>query len=202
MLSTPRGWQSDLLLQILGCCVGVWFALGARAVAQPVGAKVCGRCHPREFDAWRSGPHARAHEALAPHQKRDPHCRTCHDEAGLSGLLRRSFDLKHTRPLNERGVDCESCHGLGGELLNKDLQHRVWTPERTTKKKGGKSGHKRSPRVLSAARVDSGAPSVIKTPRITSKTCDRCHRLDPIVSPPSLYPPFSPQRPFIHGQYR
>ena len=163
------GWSS---LWILGVCV----LIKSQALSQPLGVDVCGRCHPKQLAAWKRGPHAKSYRVLALHQRRDPHCRTCHDEAGLSEVLRLSFELKRTRQVNDRGVGCESCHGLGGDILDQKKQHK-------------------------RTHQNDAVKSQVSLPLITAQTCDRCHRLEPIVQPPSYYPPFSLRNPFTHGQY-
>lgn len=70
------------------------------AAAQAVGAEACRACHPRAYDAWKEGPHARALTGVPEARRRDPRCASCHapdpDRPG-------------------EGVGCESCHG-GGRL--------------------------------------------------------------------------------------
>ena len=144
----------------------------AHASAQPVGVAVCGRCHPAEIKAWRRGPHAQAYRSLAPHQRRDPHCRACHDDAGVSEQLRRTFLFKRVKTRIARGVDCESCHGLGGDLLDKSGSH-VRHP---------KQAHMESASAASAA-------SALSSDAQVSRMCSRCHALDPITTPlDELYP--------------
>lgn len=66
-----------------------------------IGADRCRACHATEFALWEKSPHARALEALAEKDRRDPRCLSCHTmvpddvSAGLTG------------------IQCESCHGPG-----------------------------------------------------------------------------------------
>ena len=93
----------------------------------------------------------------------------------MSELLRLSFMLDRVDQLTDRGVGCESCHGQGGDLLNGQGEH---------KKKPGQQMNQRWVQAMS----------------MTAQTCDRCHRLEPVIKPPEIYPPFSTDRPFVHGQ--
>ena len=93
----------------------------------------------------------------------------------MGELLRLSFTLDRTDLLTDQGVGCESCHGQGGDLLNGQGEH---------KKNTGQKLSQRRPVGMSMA----------------TQTCDRCHRLEPMIHPPEFYPPFSKDRPFVHGQ--
>jgi hypothetical protein len=68
-------------------------AAGAR-----VGPETCKACHPAAYDVWRTGPHARAFEALPEQHRRDPRCLSCHSPDSEDGLS---------------GITCEACHGPG-----------------------------------------------------------------------------------------
>ena len=70
--------------------------IGARAI----GAERCGVCHPRALSRWKESAHARAYDRLSPRQQTDRLCAQCHTLAASEGL---------------RGVQCESCHGNGGD---------------------------------------------------------------------------------------
>lgn len=76
------------------------------------GAEACRACHAEQYEQWRATPHATALETLvAQRRASQPKCVRCH----VLGLGREpGFDL--TRP-EERfaGVQCEHCHGAGGE---------------------------------------------------------------------------------------
>lgn len=63
-----------------------------------VGALRCRGCHLAEYEQWRQTPHARAFERLAPEQRRDPRCTSCHATSAEDAIT---------------GVQCESCHGAG-----------------------------------------------------------------------------------------
>jgi hypothetical protein len=73
--------------------------VGAGATSAPtVGPETCKACHPAAYEAWRTGPHARAFDSLPERNRKDKRCLSCH------------------APLIEDGfvaVGCESCHGGG-----------------------------------------------------------------------------------------
>jgi len=93
-----------------------------------VGSAACGRCHPTEHAALKTGPHARALQALAkpardhwsvPRPKRGvvglprPECLRCHVTGyGRPGGFPSAVPAQ---PLDHRqaGVGCEACHGPG-----------------------------------------------------------------------------------------
>lgn len=71
----------------------------AGATAPTVGPESCKPCHPAAYEAWRTGPHARAFDSLPERNRKDKRCLSCH------------------APLIEEGfvaVGCETCHGAGG----------------------------------------------------------------------------------------
>jgi cytochrome c5 len=75
-------------------------ALAARpAVAgETVGPETCKACHPSAYQAWSTGPHARAQESLGERHRADARCLACHAPQRDEGLT---------------GVTCEACHGPG-----------------------------------------------------------------------------------------
>jgi hypothetical protein len=71
----------------------------AGAGTPTVGPETCKACHPAAYEAWRTGPHARAFDSLPERNRKDKRCLSCH------------------APLIEEGfvaVGCETCHGAGG----------------------------------------------------------------------------------------
>jgi hypothetical protein len=76
------------------------------------GAKICERCHPSEFNQWKSTKHSRSYQALQPlnvpgtelAQSTNADCLQCHTTAfeKFSGGERK---------LLVTGVSCEECHG-------------------------------------------------------------------------------------------
>jgi hypothetical protein len=72
---------------------------GAASSAPSVGPESCKPCHAAAYEAWRTGPHARAFDSLPERNRKDKRCLSCH------------------APLAEEGsvaVGCEACHGAGG----------------------------------------------------------------------------------------
>jgi hypothetical protein len=64
-----------------------------------LGAEQCKSCHAQQYAQWLTTPHAKAHARLSREQQRDPRCTSCHSTSAQDGLV---------------GVQCESCHGAGG----------------------------------------------------------------------------------------
>ncbi len=88
----PR--PAALLLAVLPALAGA----GA-TFAPTVGPESCKPCHPAAYEAWRTGPHARAFDSLPERNRKDKRCLSCH------------------APLLDEGaaaVGCETCHGAGG----------------------------------------------------------------------------------------
>lgn len=73
---------------------------GAATAAEYLGARRCGTCHEAQYRHWEGTAHARAAERLVGMERRDPRCTGCHSTAAGQGL---------------DGVQCESCHGPGGD---------------------------------------------------------------------------------------
>ena len=80
------------------------FALAAPAAlaSDLVGPASCRSCHEEAYRAWSSSAHARAAQALAPEQRRQALCLTCH-----------SRDEQRSGQAEVQGVSCETCHGGG-----------------------------------------------------------------------------------------
>ena len=67
-----------------------------------VGPASCRTCHAEAYRIWSAGPHARAAQALAPEQRKQPLCLQCH-----------SRDEQREGQADVQGVSCETCHGGG-----------------------------------------------------------------------------------------
>lgn len=86
------------------------------ARARYVGSGACRDCHAQAHEIWEGSRHARAMESLVRVGfDRDPECVSCHvvgygDEGG--------FTRPGERPELDR-VGCESCHGPGGEHVDR-----------------------------------------------------------------------------------
>jgi len=76
------------------------------------GAVVCAQCHVRQSGHWRGTGHPRAFTTLVDRsQDYNPECIKCHITGyGYAG----GFELPDTTP-ERGGVQCEMCHGPGGE---------------------------------------------------------------------------------------
>jgi hypothetical protein len=73
--------------------------VGAGATSAPtVGPETCKACHPAAYEAWRTGPHARAYDSLPERNRKDKRCLSCHAPLVDDGFV---------------AVGCESCHGGG-----------------------------------------------------------------------------------------
>lgn len=103
-----------------------------------VGAKACGKCHKkdkegRQLGIWEESKHAEAYKTLGtPKAKEaaqkvgvsgDPQksesCLVCHTTGfGADDRHDRKFDMKD-------GVQCESCHGAGGEYKSKKTMQKI-----------------------------------------------------------------------------
>ncbi len=72
----------------------------------------CNRCHQDEYDHWQTTAHASAFETLEKSlQSVNPECLRCH----TTGQRDLPGDGSMEVPANLRGVQCESCHGIGAE---------------------------------------------------------------------------------------
>jgi len=83
----------------LALLVAVAPALAGASASPTVGPETCKACHPAAYEAWRTGPHARAYDSLPERSRKDKRCLSCH-----APLLEDGFVA----------VGCESCHGAGG----------------------------------------------------------------------------------------
>jgi hypothetical protein len=104
-----------------------------------VGAKACGKCHKKDKEGeqlgiWEKSEHAKAFKTLgSPKAKEaaqkvgvsgDPQkseaCLVCHTTG--YGLPDKRFDKKFEM---KDGVQCESCHGPGGEYKSKKTMKKI-----------------------------------------------------------------------------
>lgn len=75
-----------------------------------IGPEACQSCHPEEHARWSSGPHAQSEVRFTgTHSATDPDCLSCHRTPKAFGLGIAAG------PSETPGVQCESCHGPGGE---------------------------------------------------------------------------------------
>jgi len=120
---------------LLGVLLAVLLYAGNKACAADhkfIGTKKCSMCHKSEakgnqYGQWQSTAHAKAFEKLAsPEAKEagtkagitgdpqaDPKCLKCHQTAyGVDAALIGEGFVK------EDGVQCEACHGAGGDYMS------------------------------------------------------------------------------------
>ncbi len=74
------------------------------------GPKVCSECHESRYRFWLTTDHSRAFDSLAPKNAgADPDCLGCH----VTGYMRPTGYWPKGLREDLRGVQCESCHGVG-----------------------------------------------------------------------------------------
>jgi hypothetical protein len=88
-------------------------------VAQGEDSRECAACHPRAYEAWRAGPHARAFDVLKEADRMTA-CVVCHTTEHADGVRVRQVQCQacheqcaaHQRDPRKRTVlrDCLSCH--------------------------------------------------------------------------------------------
>ena len=72
----------------------------------------CARCHTEQYEHWKETPHAEAFTTLQESfESTDPACLRCHSTCQLN--LKQDGSVPVPELL--RGVQCESCHGVGTE---------------------------------------------------------------------------------------
>ncbi len=108
-----------------------------------VGAAICGQCHKKAYEKWKSSKHAHAYETLITGRKgqysqligrtHDPECLSCHvtgwDPQGVfpydSGFLPEKVANAKSRADRYhllQGQQCENCHGPGSEHVSVEKQ--------------------------------------------------------------------------------
>jgi len=109
------------------------------ADAEYVGVKTCGKCHKKDKEGeqlgiWQKSKHAKAYESLGtPKAKEaaqkvnvsgDPQkqeaCLVCHTTG--YGAPEKQFDKKFEM---KDGVQCEACHGAGGDYKSKKTMKKI-----------------------------------------------------------------------------
>lgn len=98
------GWLGVLLLAGAGGSAAVRGATGF------IGVEGCAVCHPKQVEAWKQSPHARAFDVLTESQRADPRCQFCHSTRASEGLA---------------SVQCESCHGSGIHYARETIMRDV-----------------------------------------------------------------------------
>ena len=90
-----------------------------------VGADSCRACHEKQFEDWRTTPHARAYVTLLKEKRQyDQDCWSCHvTGAGMPGGPQTPKEVGHLR-----NVQCESCHGAGRKHIEDPRTDMVKDP--------------------------------------------------------------------------
>jgi len=83
-------------------CLAILLAACGAWASDMVGPIACRTCHAEAYRIWAEGPHARAAQALAAPQRKQPLCLQCH-----------SRDEERAGQADAQGVSCETCHGGG-----------------------------------------------------------------------------------------
>jgi hypothetical protein len=89
----------DLRLLAILLLAAVPLAGAGAGLVPAVGPESCKPCHPAAYEAWRTGPHARAFDSLPERNRKDKRCLSCHAPLADEGAV---------------AVGCETCHGAGG----------------------------------------------------------------------------------------
>ncbi|MFC2151596.1 cytochrome c family protein [Bacteroidota bacterium] len=113
---------------LIVCSVFLIVSLSKAQDYEYIGASKCKMCHNKaekgkQYDIWKSGPHAKAFETLAGEEAKkysdnpqtDPNCLSCH-----STYYSADEDLMYTIKAEE-GVSCESCHGPGSKYKSNTI---------------------------------------------------------------------------------
>ncbi|MCB9675436.1 MAG: hypothetical protein H6737_09995 [Alphaproteobacteria bacterium] len=111
-------------------------ASGAEVVARPMriehgpyaGTEACVKCHPTQYNQWRSTEHARAMSSLvAVSRHRDEDCFSCHVTGGAPAEIAGFPVTIETSDAVGGGnnVQCEACHGPGRDHVGDPTKHRT-----------------------------------------------------------------------------
>jgi len=116
---SPATWQTLLTTTATEGTVTSEGELGVVRVGSPTplyaGAYVCGACHDEVHGEWMDTRHAGAFETLKQiHMEKNAGCIGCHT---VGYGLPTGFKSHETTPQLE-GVQCENCHGPGGQHLS------------------------------------------------------------------------------------
>jgi hypothetical protein len=82
------------------------------SMVQYLGSETCKKCHRDQFEQWSKTRHATAYGSLVANNKNyDQECLACHTTGfGKAGGFISPYD-----GLQMKGVQCESCHGVGAD---------------------------------------------------------------------------------------
>ena len=163
-----------MLLIMLSCAVGLVYAEGS---AKYVGAEKCKNCHSSakkgdQYGVWKKMKHALAYESLATDKAKesgkakgvtdpqnDAKCLKCHVTA-----YSEPADKKDAKFDPKQGIQCESCHGPGGNHVKARLAAAA-SEEGGDAFGGGE-----------AARIKLPAGEINASP--DAKVCQGCHNTE------------------------
>ena len=82
-----------------------------------VGMTKCAACHYKQYEDWKSTPHAKAFDYLPAKYRNDAQCLECH--TSRHGREAAGQVIANNLP----GVSCEDCHGPGRDHANLALSY-------------------------------------------------------------------------------
>lgn len=95
--------------------------------SQYAGLTKCAACHYKQYEDWKTTPHAKAFDYLPTKYRNDTECLQCH-------ASRHGRDAAAQTQTNDLpGVSCEDCHGPGREHTNLALSFVGQNAELTEK---------------------------------------------------------------------
>ncbi|MFH1723476.1 MAG: multiheme c-type cytochrome [Elusimicrobiota bacterium] len=94
-----------------------------------IGEKKCKMCHMKQHKAWAESLHSKNFSALIGDETKDPSCLKCH----TTGFDKGGYDPAKSEEENAKflNVQCESCHGPGGDHFKAPMAQKKDTITRT-----------------------------------------------------------------------
>ena len=92
---------------------------GAPPAPEYMGEKKCKKCHIKEYKSWSETKHAKAFEDMPEKYRKDEKCLKCH----TTGMGEGGFKSVDETP-DLVNVQCEACHGPGGDHIPLTTQLR------------------------------------------------------------------------------
>jgi len=131
-----------------------------------VTANACRECHADQFEQWGKTPHAHAFDTLENKQRAfDPDCQKCH----TTGFRYRTGFVTPRGSPHFKHVQCEACHGPGGDHIRNPSGKIVSSP--------AGSNTASAPGAAAPAQAGSTAAVGERVPYgiITERSCTGCH---------------------------
>ncbi len=157
-----------------------------------VTANACRECHEEEYEGWRVTPHAHAFETLENRDRGfDPECQRCH----TTGFRYRTGFITPRGSPHFKHVQCEACHGPGGDHVHDPAAPAPGTAEEPARAGKGPD----EPPLAGEARRPKGPEETAEGATygaITEEVCLRCHT--PHNSPEFEYEKYL--KKVAHGQ--